>query len=110
MPQAPGSRDGQRWLQAGAALAVAGTFSVFLGTYRQLLPGPWWLPLSLLIGVAIPGYVLGLLPLALLGFAEQYSDEDDHVLQPLPALALCILAGATIGVVLAGSILPITSA
>lgn len=96
-------RLSQRWITAAAFVAVAGSFSPFLESYRQLLPGPWWLFGGLILGVAIPAYTLGMVPPELLHWGRRsWDDELDAGWAPLGTMSRGMLAGLPLGVLLTG--------
>ncbi|MEX2583169.1 MAG: fused MFS/spermidine synthase [Gemmatimonadota bacterium] len=94
----------ERWVGAAAATAVAGAFTTFSILYQQFYPGPWWRIAGLLIVVALPFYVLGLLVPVLLTWSERYAEResDESAWGGLGPLVIGGLGAAAVASLFAG--------
>ncbi len=108
---APAARDEQlplteRWIVAGVATALAGSFSTYWSLYGNPTDGFITPFLALLLLIACPLYALGLILPVLLEFAERAhedrEDADDGDWGPLGSVCLGVFVGAIAGVLLSG--------
>ena len=108
---APAAREEQlplvsRWVLAGVATAIAGTFSTYWSLYGNSIDGFIGPVLALLVLVACPVYALGLVLPVLLESAERAHDEHDDSGDgdwgALGSVCLGLFVGAVAGVLLSG--------
>jgi hypothetical protein len=99
----PKLRD--RWLAAGAFTAVAGAYASFSALYQQIYPGSFWAIVSLVLTVAVPAYVAGLVPPALIAWQatarEGHEDNEEAVPDLTGLLIIAVLAGSACGLLAA---------
>jgi spermidine synthase len=119
VPSAEGEQEPPwraRWVGAAVAVGVAGAFATLWAVYEGVRSGPLGRVLALLLLVAAPVYMLGLLIPSLFAWAEQWEaahedeweaghGEDDPApgpWEPIGTLVLGILAGIALGALVGG--------
>lgn len=95
-----------RWFAAGIAMGIAGAFATGWSIAPGVRGAGVWRVLALLLMVAMPVYLLGLLPPTLLAWAEQREGDIEYDQNsgwgPLGTLVIGMLAGVGLGVAVAG--------
>lgn len=103
----------ERWAAAGLAMGAAGAFGTAWRLYGMEAGGVVARVLALLLLVALPTYILGLLLPVLLAWAEgieEMLEEEEEGWGVLGALVVGALSGVALGTVAAGALLPLFGA